>query len=130
VQTLEAAASQAHLELALVKAVAWTDRRGAAGEYGVLQVMPGTAQLVNQKLIGCSLDPAVPGNSLRQGTVLLRYLLDRAGNQVAPALAAYHSGYSQMDARNRPYVTAVLRYRDWFMHHPRADRAAAARYLG
>jgi soluble lytic murein transglycosylase-like protein len=113
------------IDPALLKALAWhesgwTMKRGASGEIGMVQIMPGMARWVQRDLVGYPLDPHVRANNVLEGALLLAYYLDTNHHDERKALAMYHSGYTGMDARNRAYVQAVLVLRASFAAHPRA----------
>jgi soluble lytic murein transglycosylase-like protein len=91
-QHIQVAATRFGIDRDLVDAVAWQESRynprarSTAGAVGVMQLMPGTArqlgvynpQDVEQNVVG--------------GTAYLRQQLERFGNNVPLALAAYNAG--------------------------------------
>lgn len=91
-QHIQVAATRFGIDRNLVDAVAWQESRynprarSTAGAVGVMQLMPGTArqlgvynpQDVEQNVVG--------------GTAYLRQQLERFGNNVPLALAAYNAG--------------------------------------
>jgi LysM repeat protein len=111
-------------DAALIKALAWNESgwrmvTGSSGEIGMVQIMPQTAEWVEQNLIGYPLDPRVPANNALIGTVLLAYYLDINHHDTHRALALYHSGNMVANYRNGTYIRAVLGLRPYFYHHPR-----------
>lgn len=80
------------------------------GAQGLLQLMPGTAQDM-----GVS-DPFDVSQNTMGGAKYMRWLLDRYGNDVEKALAAYNAGISRVDAsggipkirETQDYVNKVL----------------------
>ncbi|MFN3620766.1 lytic transglycosylase domain-containing protein [Sphingorhabdus sp.] len=76
----------------LVDAVAWQESRynararSSAGAMGVMQLMPGTARQLGVR------DPHNVAQNVTGGTVYLRQQLERFGNNVPLALAAYNAG--------------------------------------
>lgn len=74
--------------------------RGSSGEYGLMQLMPGTAQMLgytgdmNQLITN-------PALNIDLGTKYLRKQLDRYGGSVPDALASYNAGtVYRMDPQN------------------------------
>lgn len=89
---------------------------GAAGEQGVFQIMPSTAQ-------DLGIDPANLQQNIAGGTALLSHLLGKFGGDQAKALAAYNCGetcvqnaiarggdnwYSYIPASSYQYVVSIL----------------------
>lgn len=88
----ERAASEAGIEAALLHAIAWHESRfnpravSRSGAAGVMQLMPHTA-----KRFGVD-DRFDVAQNLRGGARYLAWLLDRYGNDVTLAVAAYNAG--------------------------------------
>jgi LysM repeat protein len=110
--------SAAHgVRTSLVKAVAmkesaWRqDAVSSAGAFGVMQVMPDTADFVNAVLHhGADLDVRAADDNVHLGVMYLDHMLDRMGNE-RDALAAYYSGpgsvRKRLDRGQRDYVRDV-----------------------
>lgn len=88
---INAAASQYGISPALVDAVMWQESRynpkavSSAGAIGLMQLMPGTARYLG-------VNPHDPWQNVFGGAAYLRKQLDRFGNNVPLALAAYNAG--------------------------------------
>jgi soluble lytic murein transglycosylase-like protein len=116
------------VEPALVKAVirveSGFDRWAVspAGARGLMQLMPGTA-----RSHGCR-DPYDPEQSIEAGVRHLHLLLERYGDDLPRALAAYNAGSEVVDrhiglppiAETVEYVSRVLRYQRLYLGAARA----------
>jgi soluble lytic murein transglycosylase-like protein len=82
----------------LAAAVAWQESGfnnamvSGANARGVMQVMPGTWDYVEQNLAGRTLDPASASDNTTAGVLYLKHLLANAGGDEATAIAAYYQG--------------------------------------
>lgn len=91
-QHIQYAASRYGVNSALVDAVAWQESRynnrarSPVGAIGVMQLMPGTARQLGV------VDPTNVHQNIMGGTAYLRAQLDRFGNNIPLALAAYNAG--------------------------------------
>lgn len=91
-QHIAVAATRFGVDSNLVDAVAWQESRynpqarSSAGAMGVMQLMPGTARQLGVR------DPHDVQQNVTGGTAYLRAQLDRFGNNVPLALAAYNAG--------------------------------------
>jgi soluble lytic murein transglycosylase-like protein len=113
---INAAAQQYGISPALVDAVMWQESRynpralSSAGAIGLMQLMPGTANTLG-------VDPYDPWQNVFGGAAYLRMQLDRFGNNVPLALAAYNAGPEAVVrhrgippyAETRNYVASIMR---------------------
>lgn len=80
------------------------DARGAAGEVGLMQVMPATARMVRPGVTPDELrDPAT---NIDVGADYLATQLARYGGDLSAAISAYNAGTAT--SRNQSYVDRVL----------------------
>jgi soluble lytic murein transglycosylase-like protein len=91
-QHIQATAARYGVDRSLVDAVAWQESRynpraiSTAGAMGVMQLMPSTAQQLGVR------NPHDVEQNVAGGTAYLRQQLERFGNNVPLALAAYNAG--------------------------------------
>lgn len=116
---LEEACDRFGVEFALAKAIVRAESGfdpfavSSKGARGLMQLMPETAHMQG---VGNSFRPA---DNIEGGVRHLRQLLDRYGNNLVLAIAAYNAGGSRVDAaggipdiaETREYVRRVLRFR-------------------
>ena len=82
----------------LASAIAWQESGfnnaavSSANARGVMQVMPGTWDWVQQNLASSQLDPASTQDNVRAGVLYLRQLLNDTGGDQRTAIAAYYQG--------------------------------------
>ncbi|MDP9189929.1 MAG: lytic transglycosylase domain-containing protein [Actinomycetota bacterium] len=110
------------------------DQESGAGARGLMQVTPQTAELIEGLSGGSTFetdDLSDPDINIRYGTFYLRYLLDKFGQNLTAALAAYNGGetnvaswgganLAQRDiefAETREYVQGVFEKRDEYRRH-------------
>jgi LysM repeat protein len=109
----------------LATAIAWQESGfnngmlSTANARGIMQVMPGTWQWVQQNLARTRLDPSSPADNVRAGALYLAQLLRNTNGDPAMAAAAYYQGLSSvrrigMLPETRRYVANVLALRARF----------------
>ena len=112
---ISAIASQHGVPGSLASAVAWQESGfnngmvSSANARGVMQVMPGTWQWVEQNLSG-PLDPASPHDNVKAGSLYLRQLLRDTGGDERMAVAAYYQGLASV--RSQGMLPETQRYVD------------------
>jgi LysM repeat protein len=110
----------------LLKATCWLesgwqqDKVSSAGAVGVCQVLPSTADYINEVTPGPALDVNVAKENIRLGAIYLRELLDRYDNTTQRALQAYNQGWGSLNANGpsktaRNYATAIVELRARFV---------------
>ena len=88
----------------LASAVAWQESGfnnaavSSANARGVMQVMPGTWDWVQQNLAQSQLNPASTQDNVRAGVLYLRQLLNDTGGDQRTAVAAYYQGLGSVRA--------------------------------
>jgi N-acetylmuramoyl-L-alanine amidase len=111
---LEVTARRRGVDPSLVKAVAWQESRwnqeaiSSAGAIGVMQVMPGTARYLNDKLPGRKLDVHTAGDNVALGVSYLDELLETMPSE-EKALAAYLSGPASVGSKLERYQRRYVR---------------------
>jgi soluble lytic murein transglycosylase len=93
-------AANKHLDPALIAGVIYAEtkfdpRPSPAGAQGLMQILPDTARFLARRSGAktfTTADLATPRVNIAYGSYYLRYLLDRYGGSVVPALAAYNGG--------------------------------------
>jgi len=109
----------------LATAIAWQESGfsnsalSSANARGIMQVMPGTWQWVQQNLSRIRLDPRSPADNVRAGSLYLAQLLRETNGDPAMAAAAYYQGLSSvrrigMLPETRRYVANVMALRARF----------------
>jgi soluble lytic murein transglycosylase len=94
-----------HLDPALVAAVIFAeskfrDETSPTGAKGLMQIQPATAKFIADRSGGTAFeikDLGTPQINIQYGTYYLRYLLDRYGENVVLAVAAYNGGETNVD---------------------------------
>ena len=114
------------------------DQTSHAGARGLMQITPGTAKLIERLSGGQTFkfeDLSNPDINIRYGTYYLRYLIDKFGDNVVAALAAYNAGETNVTAwggsslqvddipfpETRGYVEDVLDKRVEYARHYRHE---------
>jgi soluble lytic murein transglycosylase-like protein len=110
----------------LASAIAWQESGfnnalvSSANARGVMQIMPGTWEWVNQNLAnGNALNPNSALDNARAGVLYLRQLLRDFGGNANSAIAAYYQGEGAVRSRGlypatRQYVASVNALRSRF----------------
>ena len=71
----------------------------SANARGVMQVMPGTWDYVQQNLAGRALDPNSASDNVHAGVMYLKRLLTDAGGDESAAIAGYYQGLASVQER-------------------------------
>jgi soluble lytic murein transglycosylase len=98
-------AREKRLDPALVAGVIFAeskfrDQTSATGAKGLMQIQPETAKFIAHRSGGTAFETAdlgTPQINIQYGTYYLRYLLDRYGQNVVLAVAAYNGGETNVD---------------------------------
>jgi len=109
----------------LAAAIAWQESGfnnamvSSANARGIMQVMPGTWDWVQQNLARGPLDPRSPEDNVRAGSLYLAQLLRQTGGDARLAAAGYYQGLSSVRERGmfedtKRYVDNVLALRGRF----------------
>ena len=80
----------------------------SANARGVMQVMPGTWEYVQQNLAQRQLDPNSATDNVHAGVMYLRRLLDETGGDESTAIAGYYQGLRSV--RDRGMYDDTSRY--------------------
>ena len=98
-------AAQYGVSPSLAAAIAWQESGfnnamvSGANARGVMQVMPGTWDYVQQNLARRRLDPASATDNVHAGVIYLRRLLDETGGDENAAIAGYYQGLQSVRHR-------------------------------
>jgi N-acetylmuramoyl-L-alanine amidase len=109
----------------LAAAIAWQESGfnngmvSSANARGVMQVMPGTWDYVQQNLAGRPLDPNSASDNVHAGVMYLKRLLTDAGGDESAAIAGYYQGLASVRERGmyddtQQYVANVQALRSRF----------------
>lgn len=123
-QVAEVAAAHG-VPASLASAIAWQESGfnnsmvSSANARGVMQIMPGTWDWVQQNLAGGPLDPNSAADNVHAGVMYLGQLLRDTGGDPAQAAAAYYQGLGSVRSRGffpetQQYVNNVLALRSRF----------------
>ena len=120
---LEHHAAAHGVDQSLVKAVAWQesgwqqDVVSSAGAIGVMQVMPDTADYVNESLGGGNLNVRKAGDNIELGVTYLDHVIDIMPSE-DHGLAAYYTGPGNVSSRlsgvQNAYVRSVKALKERF----------------
>ena len=91
----------------------------AANARGVMQVMPGTWDYVQQNLAQRKLNPASAHDNVTAGVLYLKQLLNQTGGNESDAIAAYYQGLGALRSRGvfddtKQYIANVQALRGRF----------------
>ena len=118
-------AGQHGVDGSLTAAIGWQESGfnnamvSSANARGVMQVMPGTWDWVQENLASRRLDPSSPTDNVHAGTLYLRQLLEETGGDERLAAAGYYQGLSSvrkigMLPETQRYVDNVMALRGRF----------------
>jgi LysM repeat protein len=111
---VQSVAAQYGVSPSLAAAIAWQESGfnnamvSAANARGVMQVMPGTWDYVQQNLAQRQLDPNSATDNVHAGVMYLRRLLDETGGDENAAIAGYYQGLKSV--RERGLYDDTTRY--------------------
>jgi N-acetylmuramoyl-L-alanine amidase len=123
---IAAVAAQHGVPASLASAIAWQESGfnnamvSSANARGVMQIMPGTWDWVNNNLAGeAALNPNSALDNVRGGVLYLRQLLNDFGGDQNSAIAAYYQGEGAVKSRGlypetQQYVNSVNALRSRF----------------
>jgi LysM repeat protein len=122
---IQSVASQYGVSPSLAAAIAWQESGfnnsmvSSANARGVMQVMPGTWDYVQQNLASRSLDPNSATDNVHAGVMYLKQLLNQTGGDENAAIAGYYQGLSSVQNRGmfddtQQYVANVQALRSRF----------------
>ena len=104
--TVQSVAAAHGVSPSLAAAIAWQESGfnngmvSGANARGVMQVMPGTWDYVQQNLLhGRTLNPASAADNVTAGVVYLKSLLQQTGGDEPAAIAAYYQGLGALRSR-------------------------------
>jgi N-acetylmuramoyl-L-alanine amidase len=102
---IQSVASQYGVSPSLAAAIAWQESGfnnsmvSSANARGVMQVMPGTWDYVQQNLAQRALDPNSATDNVHAGVIYLKQLLNQTGGDENAAIAGYYQGLSSVQNR-------------------------------
>ncbi len=123
---VQSVAAQHGVSPSLATAIAWQESGfnnnmvSSANARGVMQVMPGTWDYVQQNLAGGrQLDPNSAHDNVTAGVLYLKSLLNQTGGDESSAIAAYYQGLGALRSRGvfddtKQYVANVQALRSRF----------------
>ena len=122
---IQSVASQHGVSPSLATAIAWQESGfnngmvSSANARGVMQVMPGTWDYVENNLAGRSLDTNSATDNVHAGVLYLRHLLEETGGDESAAIAGYYQGLGSVKSRGlfddtQKYVENVQALRSRF----------------
>jgi soluble lytic murein transglycosylase-like protein len=122
---VQSVAAQHGVSPSLASAIAWQESGfnnamvSSANARGVMQVMPGTWNYVQQNLATRKLDPNSATDNVTAGVLYLKSLLNQTGGDESAAIAAYYQGLGALRSRGvfddtKQYVANVQALRPRF----------------
>ena len=122
---IQSVASQYGVSPSLAAAIAWQESGfnnavvSTANARGVMQVMPGTWDYVEQNLAGRALDANSATDNVHAGVLYLKHLLEQTGGDESAAIAGYYQGLGSVRSRGlfddtQQYVANVQSLRGRF----------------
>jgi soluble lytic murein transglycosylase-like protein len=105
--TIQSVASQYGVSPSLAAAIAWQESGfnnsmvSGANARGVMQVMPGTWDYVQQNLAQRQLDPNSATDNVHAGVMYLKQLLNQTGGDESSAIAGYYQGLASVQHRGQ-----------------------------
>ena len=122
---IQSVASQYGVSPSLAAAIAWQESGfnngmvSSANARGVMQVMPGTWDYVEQNLAGRKLDTGSATDNVHAGVLYLQHLLQQTGGDESAAIAGYYQGLGSVQSRGlfddtQKYVANVQALRSRF----------------
>jgi N-acetylmuramoyl-L-alanine amidase len=122
---IQSVAAQHGVPPSLAAAIAWQESGfnngmvSSANARGVMQVMPGTWNYVEQNLAGRKLDTNSATDNVHAGVLYLKHLLDETGGDESTAIAGYYQGLGAVRSRGlfddtKQYVANVQALRPRF----------------
>ena len=122
---IQSVASQHGVSPSLAAAIAWQESGfnngmvSSANARGVMQVMPGTWDYVEQNLAGRKLDTNSAADNVHAGVLYLQHLLQETGGDENAAIAGYYQGLGSVRSRGlfddtQQYVANVQALRSRF----------------
>jgi soluble lytic murein transglycosylase-like protein len=122
---IQSVASQYGVSPSLAAAIAWQESGfnngmvSSANARGVMQVMPGTWDYVEQNLAGRKLDTGSATDNVHAGVLYLQHLLQQTGGDENAAIAGYYQGLGSVRSRGlfddtQKYVANVQALRPRF----------------
>jgi soluble lytic murein transglycosylase-like protein len=103
--TIRSIAAEHGVPASLAAALAWQESGfnnnmvSAANARGVMQVMPGTWNWIQQNLASRTLDPHSATDNVHAGVLYLKRLLEATGGDQSAAIAGYYQGLSSVQSR-------------------------------
>ena len=123
--TIQSVASEYGVSPSLASAIAWQESGfnnamvSSANARGVMQVMPGTWDYVQENLAQRQLDPSSATDNVHAGVMYLKQLLNQTGGDENTAIAGYYQGLASVRERGmyddtQRYVANVQALRSRF----------------